>query len=385
MTMKRILLFAFLVLTIASHVFAASAAIALSDNISLTLFPADPIYQESRAYPFSNDFSFSFFASPKQEEYIVNKVLVTNPGVDQVSGRYKEYEVESLDLSDNIFWQLKAATNVGFLRFSYKDIVEIEGYLHGGVNTVHGAYGAQDVLGHDGQYGAGVAIGLFDKLAIRVGFHHFSGHWGDEVLTEFYGDEFWSDSYNPPEKGPGKDFYKLTEYTRNNSTLIDVSYSPFKFFRVLAEFEIPEKSAWIRPAAHIPSDTLVPNSENPLDERIYSQEGFKKGNDYPKSFQAYRIGLGAEFEYPIDNIGYAYLAGDIQLHQDGKINLETLEYEEDRPWDIEYTITAGFAFQMQDNMPELAIKLSYHDGRFPLLNYFFQESRYFSVGIGLVI
>ena len=98
-----------------------------------------------------------------------------------------------------------------------------------------------------------------------------------------------------------------------------------------------------------------------------------------------RIGLGAELEIPVPTVGLAYLAFDMQFHQDGKINLETLEYEEDRPWDMEYTFALGLSFQEREDMPEVTLELGYHDGRFPLLNYFFQRSRYFSAGLILTL
>ena len=359
-------------------------------DLSLEIFNSDPLYKESRAYPFSNDISFQFFMVPKNTDYIANTILVTQPAADKISGGYREIEYEPLNLAHNMFWQLKAGANVGFLRLSYKDIVAVEGYLYGSLNTVHGAYGAIDALGHDGQYGAGVAMQLFNQLTFRVGFHHFSGHWADEVVSPFYGNYDWRVYYyNQPTKGWGADFFDLTEYTRNNSTIFDVSYEPVKYFKIMAELEVPNKKAWIRPAAHVPSDSISPAGGTPLDERLYTQEGFfydyatasAKKNIYPDSFQAYRVGLGAEFTYPLENLGYLFVAGDVQLHQDGKINLDTLEYEEDRPWDFEYTVSAGIMFEREDDLPELGIVLTYHDGRFPLLNYFFQDSKYLGLSI----
>lgn len=382
--MKKFLTF----LMLSCVVFSLYAGLDWND-FSFEIFNHNPVYKENKAYPFANDISFQFFMVPKKAQYIPNTILVTQPAADKISGGYREIEFEPLDLSHNIFWQLKAGANVGFLRFSYKDIVAIEGYLHGSLNTVHGAYGAIDALGHDGQYGAGVAMKLFDQLAFRVGFHHFSGHWADEVVSPFYGNYDWRVYYyKQPTKGWGADFFDLTEYTRNNSTLLGLSYEPVKCFKVMAELEIPNKKAWIRPAAHVPSDTISP-AGGALDERLYTQEGFfydyatasAKKNDYPASFQAYRVGLGAEFTCPIENLGYAFVAGDVQLHQDGKINLETLEYEEDRPWDVEYTISAGIMFENEEDLPELGIVFTYHDGRFPLLNYFFQESKYFGASV----
>ena len=108
-------------------------------------------------------------------------------------------------------------------------------------------------------------------------------------------------------------------------------------------------------------------------------------DEYPSSYKAWRIGVGAEFEIPIPTVGLAYLALDMQFHQDGKINLETLQYEKDRPWDFEYTIALGMSLQEDERMPEVTIEVAWHDGRFPLLNFFFQESRYFSAGILLTL
>lgn len=270
--------------------------------------------------------------------------------------------------------------NAGLFRFSWEDYLALEMYLHGGLNTVFGAYGGVDVLGFDGFYGAGVSLDVFKIVTLRFGFHHFSGHWGDEALNDFY-------SRND------RNYSALTEYTRNNSWLLNISIQPVKYFRIFAELDLPQHVGWIRPAAHVPADTIKNTSEEspdagkPLSEYIYEQEGLdgKNNNSYPSSYKAMRIGLGAELEIPVPTVGLAYLAFDMQFHQDGKINLETLEYEEDRPWDMEYTFALGLSFQEREDMPEVTLELGYHDGRFPLLNYFFQRSRYFSAGLILTL
>jgi hypothetical protein len=259
----------------------------------------------------------------------------------------------------------------------------LEGYIHGGLNTVFGAYGGVDVLGFDGQYGAGVTMQLFRQLTFRFGFHHFSGHWGDEILKDFM------------ERNDEDSYDGITEYTRNNSYLFDVSYQPVRYVKFLVEAELPMHVGWIRPAAHVPADAIKNTSEEspdygkPLSGYIYGQEfgsEFERNNDsYPSSYKAWRIGLGVEFEVPIPTVGLSYLATDLQLHQDGKINLDTLEYESDRPWDMEFTVALGLSLEEVANLPDFTIELAYHDGRFPLLNFFFQRSRYLSLGLVVTI
>lgn len=298
----------------------------------------------------------------------------------QTGGGYKRLSFKEPNVENNTYWNLKSAINIGLLRLSYKDIAAVEAYIHGGLNTVFGAYGGVDVLGFDGQYGAGVAAELFEQVSLRFGFHHFSGHWGDEILSDFFRDntEYYSG---------------ITEYTRNNSWQFDIAYEPVEYFRVLFGTELPMHTGWVRPAAHVPADTIKDTSEEspeygkPLSEYIYSQEGLagKSNNSYPDSYKGWRISMGAEAVLPIENVGHAYLALDVQLHQDGKVNLDTLQYEKDRPWDSEYTIALGLSLEAQPNLPDFTIELGYHSGRFPLLNYFFQESRYFSAGVAVTI
>ncbi|MBQ2258635.1 MAG: hypothetical protein II339_00055 [Spirochaetales bacterium] len=266
------------------------------------------------------------------------------------------------------------------MRISYRDIVRAEGYIHGGLNTVFGAYGGVDVLGFDGQYGAGVSASVYDKLFLRFGFHHFSGHWGDETIGDFFKEntEYYSG---------------ITEYTRNNSWLMNVSYQVSRNFRILAEFDLPMHTGWVRPAAHVPKDTIKDTSEEspdygkPLSDYIYSQEGLdgRNNDSYPSEYRGWRIGLGAEAAVDIAKVGYAYISLDVELHQDGKIDLDTLTYDPDRPWDSEYTIALGLSLEELTALPDLTIELGYHSGRFPLLNYFFQESRYFSAGLAVTL
>lgn len=363
------------------------------DDFSLTLAPMDPLFKESRAYPFSNNIAFRYLFSPADTDFLPTDILATDAGANGGEGGYIELPFKDSNVKNNKYWNLKSAINIGFLRFQFRDIVALEAYIHGGLNTVFGAYGGVDVIGFDGQYGAGFSLQLFEQLTFRFGFHHFSGHWGDEILKDFLERH---ESIGQDENGNPiivRNYDGITEYTRNNSYLFDLSYQPVRYIKFLVEAELPVHVGWVRPAAHVPADTIKNTSEEspdhgkPLSEHIYNQEGLPghNNNAYPSSYKAWRIGLGIEAEVPIPTVGCAYLAADMQLHQDGKINLRTLKYEQDRPWDMEFTVALGLSLQELPNLPDFTIELAYHDGRFPLLNFFFQRSRYFSAGLVVTI
>ncbi len=377
--MKKIA--ALMLLTVLALAGASAAYEFGSSGVTFTWAPMDPLYQEGRAYPFADNVAFRYMIAPENTEYLPTDILVSDNTLNEGKGGYKRLSFRAPDTGNNTYWNLKAAVNAGLFRFAWEDRLALEMYLHGGLNTVFGAYGGVDVLGFDGFYGAGVSFDVYDIVTFRFGFHHFSGHWGDEALNDFYS------------RNSNSDYSALTEYTRNNSWLFGISIKPVRYFRVYAELDLPQHVGWIRPAAHVPADTIKntseesPDANKPLSGYIYEQEGLsgRNNNDYPSSYKAMRIGLGAELEIPVPTVGLAYLAFDMQLHQDGKINLDTLEYEKDRPWDMEYTVALGLSLQERPDMPEVTLEIAYHDGRFPLLNYFFQHTRYFSAGIILTI
>lgn len=374
--MKKKAILAVLLLLLSSALFAAWDW----GDFALNLSPMDPLYKESRAYPFTNNIAFRYMIAPKDNKYLPTDILVADNTLNNNQGGYKRLSFKDPNVENNTYWNLKAAVNIGILRFSYRDIFALEAYIHGGLNTVFGAYGGVDVLGFDGQYGAGGSVALYDKLVMRFGFHHFSGHWGDETIGDFYKDNT-------------SDYSGITEYTRNNSWLFNVAYEPVKYFRVLAEAELPMNTGWVRPAAHVPKDVVKdtseesPEEDQTLSDYIYGQEGIggQDNDDYPDSYKGWRIGLGAEAVLPIENVGHAYLALDVQFHQDGRVDLSTLKYDMEKPWDREYTVALGLSLEEADNLPDFTIELAYHTGRFPLLNYFFQDSRYFSAGLNVTI
>ena len=376
---KKIIFIAIAMLIITASVFATLEF--GSGNISLDFAPIKPLYMESIAYPFSNNVRFSYLIAPGKPENVTNTILVS---ADDGTGNptYKELEFKELNTHNTKYWALKSCTDIGLFRLTWKDKAAVEIYIHGGINSVFGAYGGVDCLGFDGQYGAGISALLFDSIAMRVGFHHYSGHWGDEILGDFFARGYTE----------GTDYKAITEYTRNNSWYFGAGYSLFDTFRVGIDVELPESKAWIRPAAHVPGYTTKPSSEESPEaantsDHIWTQEGFEDRDNrfYPNSYKAWRIGLSLEAQYRIENIGRVYGGIDIQFHQDGKIDPVSATYSEDRAWKKEFSAVLGFAFQDKDILPEFNIEFTYHNGRFPLLNYWFNDIEYYSVGIGLTL
>lgn len=375
---KHIILAVALLLVMAS----ASATLEFgSEDITLDFAPVKPLYKESLAYPFSNDIRFSYLIAPEKPENVTNTILVS---ADDGTGHptYKELEFREFSTHNTKYWALKSCTNIGLLRLTWKETAAVELYVHGGINSVFGAYGGVDCLGFDGQYGLGLSTLLFDSIAIRGGFHHYSGHWGDEILGDFF-----SRGYTE-----GTDYEAITEYTRNNSWYFGASYNLSDIIRFGIDVELPEGKAWIRPAAHVPANTSKPSSEESPEkantsDHIWTQEGFEDRDNrfYPASYKAWRIGFSMEAQYRIDNVGRVYAGIDIQLHQDGKIDPVTAIYSEDLGWKKEFSAILGFAFQDKVTLPEFNIEFTYHKGRFPLLNYWFNDIEYFSVGFGLTL
>ena len=111
--------------------------------------PVKPLYKESLAYPFSNDIRFSYLIAPEKPENVTNTILVS---ADDGTGHptYKELEFREFSTHNTKYWALKSCTNIGLLRLTWKETAAVELYVHGGINSVFGAYGGVDCLGFDG-------------------------------------------------------------------------------------------------------------------------------------------------------------------------------------------------------------------------------------------
>ena len=339
-------------------------------SFSFEWAPLDPLFREPLSDAFSNATSFRYLRV-MDEQSVPDSILVANSETNQ-------YEVVQFDtrILDE-YWHMKSAVNVGLLRFSL-GFIELEGYLQGGLNTVFQRKGSINALGFDGMYGAGASVRLFEKVVLSAGFHHFSGHWGDEIINDAL------------EMNPTMDFYSdeatlhLVEYTRGNSWIGALSVEPSPHTRGYFIAELPMERAWIRPGIHVPPHSLKPGSgdQNQFDH-ITGQEGLSDLTHYDESYKGWRLQGGLEYRLPVLNIGSVFLAGEIQAHQDGKTKHRVGGYDQSNPWKFEYTVGGGFEFNQAPYERKIRLEVYYHDGRFPLLNYFFQRSRYLVMGIAI--
>ncbi len=329
------------------------------------LAPMEPLFREPLADPYSCNSRISHM-SMSNEESIPHTVLISN------GEEYEEISFRDVDFANrNEFWQLKSAVNLGLMRLSLGPI-QVEGYLQGGLSSTFQGFGALDTLGFGGIYGAGVSVRLFNILALQGGLHHFSGHWGDETLMTL------------AEQGIDLSTTKLEEYTRGNSWIAGLSLDLNDRSRIYGFAELPMDHAWIRPGIHVPSYVFKPGSTDQSQfEYITGQENLTDLEANDPSYKAWRLQSGFEYRIPVLKLGSLYLAGDVQLHQDGQTLHQVGSFSLDNPWEIEFTVGGGVEFNQTLLGRKIRLEVYYHDGRFPELNYFYQRSRYISMGFAV--
>jgi len=335
----------------------------LFSAVKFTPVPNTPLFREFIADPYAPASKFHI-VSALTEDSIPNTIYHAE------DNQYVEIPFKSEGQAN--YFNMKAGANIGFLRFE-AGFFQIEIYLNGGLNAIFELEGATDLLGFDGFYSAGLSIRLWDVVALQAGIHHFSGHWGDEILAKMA-------EINP---SANLGTMSLLEYTRDNSWLISLSIEPIKTLRFYTAFEIPMQAAWIRPAAHVPSFAVKPKeADKPLYEHIANQEGVTPV-EYSDSYLAMRIQAGTEVKFPLLSVGSFFVAGDIQFHQDGQTNHQVNSYDSDNPWEITLSVGGGFEFNQSYFDRRLRIEAFYHYGRFPLLNFFYQRGHYITVGFSV--
>lgn len=337
---------------------------------SIDLAPINPLFREPLVDPFSDSTSFRYLKV--LDDGLPESILVA----DKNTQKYERYPHDTRGLDE--YWQMKTAANIGLLRFSTK-YFELEGYIQGGINTVFQRKGGIDCLGFDGMYGAGASVRIAKTIVLRAGFHHFSGHWGDEIIENALELDPTLDFYSSPAKDK-----HLVEYTRGNSWMAGISVEPTEQYRFYLIAEMPMKRAWIRPGIHVPPYVLRPGSgEVDQFQNMTGQEGITGLTSYDPAYKAWRFQAGGELRQPVFDLGSLFVAGEIQAHQDGKTLHQVGGYDPKNPWEFEYTVGAGFEFGVGHNERKFRLEVNYHDGRFPLLNYFFQRSKYVVIGLGI--
>ncbi|MFA7118192.1 MAG: hypothetical protein WC159_05395 [Sphaerochaetaceae bacterium] len=332
------------------------------DALSFDWFAADALYPSSIANPFSSTSVLNLLyltdGQPRSIKYT---------DTDTGSRKYEEvpFLKDSAYIDEHLYLQLKTGLNIGLFRFSYRDAVEAEMGFQGALNSVFQGFGGADNLGFDGIFFLGMNVRLFHLVTFRVGLQHYSGHYGDETLENI------SNQCGDP-----------VEYTRDNNFLFGVSVQPASFIRLYVDANLPLEKSWMHPAIHIPSWVLKPTTGMSLQEVESSNENIT-GTDFADSYKAWIIDGGVELHYPLHNLGSLFFAADVTANQDGQTLHQVGGYDPDNPWEFEYTLGFGIEFNQSLGLGHARILCSYHDGRFPLLNFFYQRSKYFGIGFSL--
>lgn len=367
MTLNAFLLLALLFLLPAK----LCAQLRLFDGgLAFNLIDSDSLYPEYLADPYSLTSGFKYFQVTNYSG--VPQTILASNGTEYVEIPFAHYS-ESEFSSRNSFYQIKGFINLSFARLELWDFFKAEVTTNGGINTVFQAFGGTDTLGFDGIWRLAGTLRLFDAISLRYGWHHFSGHWGDETISDL------------PQPGDADyiPYTHLEEYTRASSHVFGLSANPKPWARLYFEAELPMLESWIRPGIHVPAGFLSPTGDD-LAYHILNQEGLvEEVGSLPASYKAWRLQAGAELRCLLGDWGSLFLAGDFQLHQDGQTLHQVGGYDPENPWEFEYTVGGGLEYEKGFLGRKIRVEAFYHAGRFPLTNYFFLRSDYISVGLAI--
>ncbi|MDX9809139.1 MAG: hypothetical protein GXY60_10525 [Spirochaetales bacterium] len=356
--MKRIILIFCLGIVLCASAFATYDL--FGGSLSFSWFDGESLYPEAAAYPFSSSSALHILLLQEGQPRTVKYGGTGSGEYDDMSiyhsGQYAD---------ETMYLQLKTGLNIGFLRFSYKHIAETELGFQGSLNTVFQGFGGADNLGFDGVFFFGLNTRIFERVSMRVGYRHYSGHYGDETLLKL------SASAGYP-----------IEYTRDNNLLFGISVRPISWARMYADASLPMTNTWMHPAIHIPSWVIKRTNGQPLHTVEAGNEGIPT-TAFDESYKAWILNFGAEFRYPVRKLGSLFAGIDVISHQDGQTLHRSGGYDPGNPWEFEYTVAAGIEFEEVSGLGDAKLLVQYHDGRFPLLNFFYHRSSYFGVGFFL--
>lgn len=356
--MKKTLLILLLILFVGLTAFANEVPF-----FSFKWFSSRSLYDQNPADVFSvnNTLGYLWFLSGQPRTV---RVTPTDG-----SGQYEDipiYEGERY-ADEKAYLHLKTGANVGFFRFSlFREKVALEFGLSAALNSIFQGFGGADNLGYDGVYFIGPQLRLFDRVSFKFGLQHYSGHYGDETLENI-------------NKVNGV-LRQGIEFTRDNNLFFGLNVDILKNLHFNIEATRPVVKSWMGPAVHIPSWVLKPSNEQPAHPIVAGDEKVT-AVEYPNSYEAWSVQTGLWYDFSLTNQLGLSLAAVVKFHQDG-MTLHTVgAYLEENPWETEFTLGVGLVLKEPKTDFKTRINFTYHNGRTPLLNFFYQRSSY----IGLTI
>lgn len=387
-------------------------------GISFQPFTTAPLYPEGIANPYAMTSSFGVqrALNSDQRQNTVYAIITEIKGGKQERTFYDflPYSEEAQKPEHKESFLMKGGISLGLARVSVESTkftpsLDFELNLGGYVSTVMNLFSKNDSLSYDGIYFLGASTRIANRVSLRFGLHHFSGHYGDELLEKLYTYHrvnFEKDATLPDydHNSNSTDTYYtlngLVEYVRDNSYLASVSVDLPYQLRLYGGVEMPMNPSWLRPFVHVPADYKNPvesdTSRPTLIDRIGGDaadgEGFPQNQldeeqelkrSANGSYKALRVFSGFEWRYPL-SFANLFLAGDLQFHQDGQTLHKVGGYDPAKPWEMELTIGGGIEFLNEhQNRPAFRIHAFYHDGRAPSIQFFYQRMKRVTIALSI--
>lgn len=387
--MKRSLFFIIVALLTVSSVFA---------GFDFTLVGDDTLYSEAKADPYSYTTHLYVSFIPEEDDcaYMIRALVQDENKLFYKDFQTKEKLQDMTERNQNL--SMKIAETTSLLRFDIGDYLSTELNLNAFFNSLFVKGGGADVLGFDGSYFIGGTVKLNGIAALRVGVRHFSSHYGDEVLEDFYKTNNF-DGQNSTISFDGKEykFVGLSEYVRDNLIAVSIQSDFSDNVQLYADFEAPLYTSWLRPFIHSPFNHKTAGYDG--------DNGFKslargEGVDYEgnaqlntvleqeqalrdSSYQALRVSFGAEFKVNF-LLGTLFAGANVTGHQDGKTLHNLGTYSSENPWDWEYTAGGGIELVNVLFGKNISAEVYWHYGRPSVCQYFYKNS-FSSVSVGFGI
>ncbi len=402
------------ILTSLTIILIFTAALNAESLFSYELLPSSPLYREPLADPYSySTYVRGLFALDNEQR--PNRIDAIVLERDRTTGEERTfyslipYDTDGLKEKNNKYINMKTGVTVGLsrVRFNGSDWIpplDFELDLAGYINNLFTTFSGADNLDFDGSFFFGASTRIGDTVTLRFGIHHFSGHYGDEVLKEFYsynqvdftssynGSYLFNYALSHPDADKNKDYYLagLVEYVRDNSYSAAVSASLPWGFRVYTEAELPMNPSWLRPFVHVPAGystkvkgedkTLIERiggNEHITEEQIAEEESIKSNTGY----RAWRLHCGLEWKWEFSSLS-VFAAFDIQFHQDGQTKHTPGGYSPSNPWETEITLGGGIEIASRGTT-KVRFEAYYHNGRVPAPQWFYQRMSSITLGVGV--
>ena len=397
--MKRFYKFFLLLIVLTALVSSAYAS-----DFTFKAVSTQPLYESYKADQWNFE-TRAQYINLLEEDYLYQVLVCTRyeegresyyHNYDKIGETKEDFVMEEANFRDKSeavkkLYRVKTGFSFGALRLSYKDVFSIEACIQGALNLVFDAQGGTDCLGFDGIYFYGVNASFLDGLiSMRIGRHHYSGHYGDEIEESFllrrdelgrvYADRFLLNSSD------GGYISRFIQYVRQDSLVIGLSTQPTSWLRLYVEADIlTPKMHRVRPWLLVPEETMQDDGDHTLEQGIGYSEGVYDTIDdsrkapYSSSYKAMSFNLGAEVTIPVKSLGSAIFAFDVKLNQEGQTAYQIGAYSEDNPWDVDYNALVGFNIAQSN----LTVEFIYHNGRVPLMNFFWKHCSYWSLGFSV--